>query len=270
MYETIPASSPAWACSSGAVRRIRAPSAAAFARVPCAGRFRRRRLGFLPELRLRRQRGTGRSRRPVAARGPPPRRCRRSSPRGRRPSRKSQTFFNTSAKNVLKAIAGGEPRGRVCAICCCVATTSSTNFKAARCWANSVSLLEDEVRSSWAVALATSAQSIYQFKGVEPKIKSHWMPLHLAGTYESFARPCCCSAERFHLRCERRRVPLQRRELRRDVQLTKPNVHDLRNVVAGDASPDGKGTLELCRGIEVGHIFSVAHQVFRILASHLI
>ncbi|MBA3997393.1 MAG: proline--tRNA ligase [Candidatus Accumulibacter sp.] len=34
-------------------------------------------------------------------------------------------------------------------------------------------------------------------------------------------------------------------------------VADLRNVVAGDPSPDGKGELELCRGIEVGHIFQL-------------
>ncbi len=33
--------------------------------------------------------------------------------------------------------------------------------------------------------------------------------------------------------------------------------HDIRNVVEGDPSPDGKGTLELCRGIEVGHIFQL-------------
>jgi len=32
---------------------------------------------------------------------------------------------------------------------------------------------------------------------------------------------------------------------------------DIRNVVAGDPSPDGKGRLELCRGIEVGHIFQL-------------
>ncbi|HUX64307.1 proline--tRNA ligase [Sulfuricella sp.] len=32
---------------------------------------------------------------------------------------------------------------------------------------------------------------------------------------------------------------------------------DIRNVVEGDPSPDGKGTLELCRGIEVGHIFQL-------------
>ena len=34
-------------------------------------------------------------------------------------------------------------------------------------------------------------------------------------------------------------------------------VADFRNVLAGDASPDGKGTLSLCRGIEVGHIFQL-------------
>ena len=34
-------------------------------------------------------------------------------------------------------------------------------------------------------------------------------------------------------------------------------VADIRNVVAGDQSPDGKGTLSLCRGIEVGHIFQL-------------
>lgn len=34
-------------------------------------------------------------------------------------------------------------------------------------------------------------------------------------------------------------------------------VWDIRNVVAGDPSPDGRGRLELCRGIEVGHIFQL-------------
>ncbi|MEX2497495.1 MAG: proline--tRNA ligase [Wenzhouxiangellaceae bacterium] len=36
-----------------------------------------------------------------------------------------------------------------------------------------------------------------------------------------------------------------------------PEVADLRNVVAGDPAPDGSGTLELIRGIEVGHIFQL-------------
>ena len=41
----------------------------------------------------------------------------------------------------------------------------------------------------------------------------------------------------------------------RDLPL--PKVCDLRNVIAGDPSPDGKGTLEIKRGIEVGHIFQL-------------
>ena len=39
--------------------------------------------------------------------------------------------------------------------------------------------------------------------------------------------------------------------------LPEPIVADLRNVIAGDASPDGKGILEICRGIEVGHVFQL-------------
>lgn len=35
------------------------------------------------------------------------------------------------------------------------------------------------------------------------------------------------------------------------------HVFDIRNVVPGDLSPDGKGKLEICRGIEVGHIFKL-------------
>ncbi|OHC27493.1 MAG: proline--tRNA ligase, partial [Pseudomonadales bacterium RIFCSPLOWO2_12_59_9] len=41
----------------------------------------------------------------------------------------------------------------------------------------------------------------------------------------------------------------------RDLPL--PAVADLRNVVAGDPSPDGQGTLVIKRGIEVGHIFQL-------------
>ena len=39
--------------------------------------------------------------------------------------------------------------------------------------------------------------------------------------------------------------------------VTGSNVADLRNAIDGDLSPDGKGSLELCRGIEVGHIFQL-------------
>jgi prolyl-tRNA synthetase len=39
--------------------------------------------------------------------------------------------------------------------------------------------------------------------------------------------------------------------------LKEPESADLRNVVPGDPSPDGKGALEIVRGIEVGHIFQL-------------
>jgi prolyl-tRNA synthetase len=39
--------------------------------------------------------------------------------------------------------------------------------------------------------------------------------------------------------------------------LPEPLVFDLRNVVEGDASPDGKGVLAIQRGIEVGHVFQL-------------
>lgn len=41
----------------------------------------------------------------------------------------------------------------------------------------------------------------------------------------------------------------------RDVPLAR--VEDIRNVVEGDPSPDGNGTLQIKRGIEVGHIFQL-------------
>lgn len=42
--------------------------------------------------------------------------------------------------------------------------------------------------------------------------------------------------------------------------LPEPETADLRNVQAGDPSPDGNGTLEIARGIEVGHIFQLGEK----------
>ncbi|MDM8568009.1 proline--tRNA ligase [Thiotrichales bacterium HSG1] len=39
--------------------------------------------------------------------------------------------------------------------------------------------------------------------------------------------------------------------------LPEPQLVDIRNVEAGDVSPDGNGKLEIARGIEVGHIFQL-------------
>ena len=42
--------------------------------------------------------------------------------------------------------------------------------------------------------------------------------------------------------------------------LPEPQVADLRNVVAGDPSPSGTGTLSIARGIEVGHVFQLGRK----------
>jgi prolyl-tRNA synthetase len=52
----------------------------------------------------------------------------------------------------------------------------------------------------------------------------------------------------------------------RDLPAPEPeHVADLRNVVEGDASPTGKGTLRIIRGIEVGHIFQLGQLYSRAL-----
>ncbi|KXW58491.1 proline--tRNA ligase [Ferrovum myxofaciens] len=45
-------------------------------------------------------------------------------------------------------------------------------------------------------------------------------------------------------------------------------VVDLRNVVAGDPSPDGQGYLELARGIEVGHVFQLGARYSEAMGVH--
>jgi len=39
--------------------------------------------------------------------------------------------------------------------------------------------------------------------------------------------------------------------------LPEPLALDIRNAVIGDPSPDGKGVVDICRGIEVGHVFQL-------------
>jgi prolyl-tRNA synthetase len=42
--------------------------------------------------------------------------------------------------------------------------------------------------------------------------------------------------------------------------LPEPQAADLRDVMEGDPSPDGNGTLQIARGIEVGHIFQLGEK----------
>jgi prolyl-tRNA synthetase len=48
--------------------------------------------------------------------------------------------------------------------------------------------------------------------------------------------------------------------------LPEPEVADIRNAVAGDPSPDGKGTLGIARGIEVGHVFALGRKYSEAMA----
>jgi prolyl-tRNA synthetase len=44
-------------------------------------------------------------------------------------------------------------------------------------------------------------------------------------------------------------------------------VADIRNIIVGDPSSDGQGTLDLCRGIEVGHIFKLGTKYSKALGA---
>ncbi|MFM1885027.1 MAG: hypothetical protein RL026_184 [Pseudomonadota bacterium] len=54
----------------------------------------------------------------------------------------------------------------------------------------------------------------------------------------------------------------------RDLPL--PEVQDLRNVVDGDPSPSGRGTLRIVRGIEVGHIFQLGRKYSEALKAEVL
>ncbi|MEO6799795.1 MAG: proline--tRNA ligase [Rhodanobacter sp.] len=54
----------------------------------------------------------------------------------------------------------------------------------------------------------------------------------------------------------------------RDARISR--ITDLRNVVEGDASPDGKGILHIARGIEVGHVFQLGQKYAQALNATVI
>ena len=54
----------------------------------------------------------------------------------------------------------------------------------------------------------------------------------------------------------------------RDARISR--IADLRNVVEGDASPDGHGVLHLARGIEVGHVFQLGQQYAQALKATVV
>ncbi|HEX4300374.1 MAG TPA: proline--tRNA ligase [Gammaproteobacteria bacterium] len=54
----------------------------------------------------------------------------------------------------------------------------------------------------------------------------------------------------------------------RDARMTR--VVDLRKVQAGDASPDGRGKLDIARGIEVGHVFSLGDKYAKAMGASVL
>lgn len=55
-----------------------------------------------------------------------------------------------------------------------------------------------------------------------------------------------------------------------DRDIANYQVEDIRNVVDGDLSPDGKGTLSIARGIEVGHIFQLGQKYSEALQANVL
>ncbi len=80
-------------------------------------------------------------------------------------------------------------------------------------------------------------------------------PIGLKQAGEDRGRPRGGRDGRLDLRRQRGGLPHHRRELGPRPARSPMLVADLRNVVAGDPSPDGKGVLAIERGIEVGHVF---------------
>ncbi len=52
--------------------------------------------------------------------------------------------------------------------------------------------------------------------------------------------------------------------------LPEPGVADIRNIEEGEPSPDGKGTIRIARGIEVGHIFQLGDKYSRAMKANVL
>lgn len=98
-----------------------------------------------------------------------------------------------------------------------------------------------------------SAESVARAAGVEPGFIG---PVGL--TLRTYADHAALAAADFVCGGNERDVHLTGVNWGRD--LPEPTAADLRNVVAGDPSPSGNGTLSIVRGIEVGHIFQLGRK----------
>ena len=102
--------------------------------------------------------------------------------------------------------------------------------------------------------LATEAE-IAEFLGSEPGFLG---PLHARKPIRVIADRSVAALADFVVGANRPGFHIAGVNWGRD--LPEPEIADIRNVVAGDASPDGNGTLGLARGIEVGHVFALGRK----------
>lgn len=110
----------------------------------------------------------------------------------------------------------------------------------------------------------TKVDGLSEFRfATEEEIRGHLScppgfigPVGVAGNVKVVADKAVAIMSDFVCGANKPKLHLQGVNFGRD--LPEPSViADVRNVVDGDESPDGKGTLTLCRGIEVGHIFQL-------------
>ncbi len=222
-------------------------------RVPRAGRRRRGRHRLLLHRRLRRQRRTGR--------GPGP-----GGNAGRRPTQDCRLVDTPQARTIADLVeqfglpdrahrqdpGGGRGRGQSRAVwwpCWCAATMNSTPSRPPSCprW---------PPRCAWRARLRSAPPS-----GAGP------------GSLGPKDLPIPCIVDRavavaadFSAGANQDGKHWFGLNWGRDLPL--PEVADLRNVVDGDPSPDGQGTLRIARGIEVGSHLPAGTQVQRSPEGH--
>jgi prolyl-tRNA synthetase len=97
-----------------------------------------------------------------------------------------------------------------------------------------------------------SAETVFSIAQCTPGFVG---PIGLVGDIPIIADPDVFSMHNFSCGANQNDHHFTNVNWERDLPL--PEKFDLRKVVAGDLSPDGKGSLSICRGIEVGHIFQL-------------